>query len=503
MLGDELSTLYVVRDHGLGEVLRLVRSDAEISPPLYFALAWVCAQLGSAAELIRLPALIAGLASIPLAFLLARRLFGFSAGLVAAAVMSLNPFMVFYSTDGRAYTVAIALQLASTLAMLVAAERRKATWWAAYALLVALAMYAHYTTAFVLGAQLLWLLWARPEARIPGLAATAAAALAYLPWVPSLIDDSRSPTVDILSALQGNGIRVKLEAIGNWAFGYPFNATGRLPGEVPLAIGIGAVALLALGAGVSLVSRVRGPGGRLWSDEAQALALAAAIAVATPVAEAALLLAGGTDLLGARNLNTASGGFAVLIGGMAAAAGPAIATVGVTALVGVFGVGTVKSLDPAYSTIDFRDAANFIDDDAARGDVVVDMLSTQLSPVPTTPIEAEMSDVHPVFNVYQPTGPPPFLTAYPPPGPIVKRAVHEAGEHRLFVVGPGGAVRETGDGVAITLTGANVFITAAGDRFRDVVIDLPGWRLEGSRRFEGVGPVYVYVLRPPQTRPDR
>ena len=150
-LGDELSTIYIVHGHSLSDVLHLVKSDAEISPPLYFVLAWICAQFGSASELIRLPALIAGLSAIPLAFLLARRLFGYSAGLVAAAVMALNPFMVFYSTEARSYSLAIALLLGSTLAMLIAAERRSIRWWALYAALVALAMYAHYTAVFVLG----------------------------------------------------------------------------------------------------------------------------------------------------------------------------------------------------------------------------------------------------------------------------------------------------------------------------------------------------------------
>ena len=39
-LGDELSTLYLVNDRGLGDVLNSVSSDAEISPPLYFVLGW-------------------------------------------------------------------------------------------------------------------------------------------------------------------------------------------------------------------------------------------------------------------------------------------------------------------------------------------------------------------------------------------------------------------------------------------------------------------------------
>ncbi len=495
LVGDELSTLYIVDDHSLRDALHLVKSDAEISPPLYFILAWLSAHLGSGPEWIRLPALIAGLAAIPLAFLLARRLFGVSAGLVAAALMALNPFMIYYSTEARPYSLAIALLLGSTLAMLIAADTGRLRWWAVYAALVALAMYAHYTSAFILGAQLLWLMWARPKARFPGLAATAAAAVLYLPWVPSAIDDSRSPTIGILSALQGDGVDVKLQALGNWSFGYPYNLTDRFPGEIPLAIGIGAVAVLALAAAARLVSRIGEGGSWRSSKQVQAFALAACIALATPVAEAAILLAGGTDLLGARNLNTASGGFAVLIAGLVAATGTAIAYAGFAALVGVFALGTAKSLDRSYSTIDFRDAAHFIDHDAERGDVVVDMLSTQLSPVPTTPIGAWLSDGDSLVNLYQPTGPPPFLTAYPPPAPILERAVRDADGHRIFLVGPREAVQTTRGGLAIKLSGANVFIGAAGARSRTVM--LPGWRLLQTRRFEGFGLVTVDVLAPP------
>jgi hypothetical protein len=500
MVGDELSTLYIVDGHSLRDVLHLVKGDAEISPPLYFILAWLSIHLGSGPDLIRLPALVAGLASIPLAFLLARRLFGLSAGLVAASLMALNPFMVFYSTEGRPYTLAIVFLLGSTLAMLIAADTGRLRWWAAYAALVALAMYAHYTAAFVLGAQLLWLLWARPNARLSALAATGVAAVAYLPWVPGALDDSGSPTVSILSALQGDGIDIKLQAIGNWSFGYPANTTDRLPGQIPLIIGIAALAVLGLAAAVRLASRIREDRqtGHV-SERVQAIVLAAAIALATPVAEALLLLAGGTDLFGARNLNTASGGFAVLIAGMVVTAGPAIAYASFVAVLGVFAIGTAKSLDRNYSTFDFRDAAHFINRDATNGDVVVDMVSTQLSPVPTTGISAWLSDAHPLVNIYQPTGPPPFLSAYPPPTPILKRAVREADGHRIFLVAPQGTIRTTPNGLAIRVTGQNIFIHARGRP--STTVKLPGWRVSERRSFGGIGTVFVDVLAAPQARP--
>jgi hypothetical protein len=505
MLADELSTLYIVRDHSLRDVLHLVKSDAEISPPLYFVLAWICAQFGSASELIRLPALVAGLASIPLAFLLARRLFGTSAGLVAAALMALNPFMVYYSTEARSYTLAIAFLLGSTLAMLIAAERNSIRWWALYAVLVAGAMYSHYTALFVLTAQLLWLLWARPAARVPALIATAAAAVAYLPWAPGVIDDARSPTVDVLSALQGNGFSLKVNAIGNWAFGYPGQGTHTIPGEIAFFVGIAAVALLFAAAILRLVRALRRRDLGIRSDRTEALVLAAALALATPLAEVAILLAGGTDLLGARNLDLASGGFAVLLSGLAVMAGPVAATIGLSGLLAVFAIGTTKSLDAAYALADFHAAAAFINENADEQDVVVDMESTLLSPVPTSSIDAQLSGDHRVFHLYQPAGPPPFLSESLPPAPILKIALREGRGSRVFIVAGNGVVSGADGEVVIRLAGEGAFrsFKHPGRERRAVALRLPGWRLLESRRWGGYLDVNVYVLGKESERAHR
>ena len=79
---------------------------------------------------------------------------------------------------------------------------------------------------------------------------------------------------------------------------------------------IGVAGLAILGLASAGLARSLGEPGEGRSELLQGIALAGSLAIATPVAEALLLLVGGTDLLGARNLNTASGGFAVLIGGL-------------------------------------------------------------------------------------------------------------------------------------------------------------------------------------------
>ena len=292
---------------------------------------------------------------------------------------------------------------------------------------------------------------------------------------------------------------VKLDAIANWSFGYPYQGTARIPGRLALVIGIAAVAFLAIAALWRLVRGLDVKAIRREGSVEEGLVLAGALALATPVAEAAILLAGGTDLLGARNLNLASGGFAVLLSGLAAVASPLAAAVGVSGVLAVFGVATAKSLDSAYTVTDFHAADAFIDEHAGPHDVVADMESTRFSPVPLTAIQAQMSVERPVYNLYQPSGPPPFLTASVPPAPILKRALQQARAGRLYLVAQNDTVTRIEGGIAITLPGATVFRSFSNPSARQptVVVKLPGWHLVESRRWPGVVDVNVFVLSPP------
>ena len=180
LFADELSTYWIVATHDLGGVISTVNSDAEITPPLSFVVAWLSTQVDLSPEWLRAPSVLAGTLTIPLVFWVGARTVGRGAGLLAAALTTLAPFMVYYSAEARGYAVMIALVTLSTLAMLLAVDGRR--WaWALYAAASAAAVYTHYTSVFVLAAQALWVLWAHPEARRPALIANAAAAAAYLP----------------------------------------------------------------------------------------------------------------------------------------------------------------------------------------------------------------------------------------------------------------------------------------------------------------------------------
>ena len=83
-----------------------IRTSADNYPPLYNILAWLAVQvLGDAEWVLRLPAALLAVANVPLLYLLGRRIAGPSAGLLAAALLALSAYHVWYSQEARMYSL--------------------------------------------------------------------------------------------------------------------------------------------------------------------------------------------------------------------------------------------------------------------------------------------------------------------------------------------------------------------------------------------------------------
>src|ERR1700694_6022519 len=97
--GDETSTYWIVIGHSLSQVMRLIKPPQEVSPPLYFVVAWATKGfLGDSASSLLLISLLTGTAAMPLTYLLGMRLVGRrGAALVATSLMAVAPFMIYYS----------------------------------------------------------------------------------------------------------------------------------------------------------------------------------------------------------------------------------------------------------------------------------------------------------------------------------------------------------------------------------------------------------------------
>jgi hypothetical protein len=396
LFGDELSTYWIVSTHDLGGVVAVVHDEIEITPPLSFVLSWLTTRIDLTPELLRAPSLLAGVAAIPLVYLIGVRTVGRAAALVAAAITALAPFMIYYSAEARAYEPMLVLVLLSTLALMTALRDDRARWWIAYGACTCAAVYTHYTSVFGLAAQLAWVLVAFPEARRRALLANAGAVVGFLPWLGGMFNDFSSPDSRILTLLAPftpHNVRLSVE---HWSIGFPYVTPTTELRDLP---GVVALLALALGLASALVALAR----RSFSDTARPrldrrLALVVAMALAAPIG-AALVSAVGSDLFVARNLAVSWPWFALLLAALLCGGGSRVRFAAVGLVIAGFAVSAAKTLDADVRRPDYGAAAAFVDRAASSRDVVLDHAALFVAPGPLTGLDAALRRRHQIIRV--------------------------------------------------------------------------------------------------------
>jgi mannosyltransferase len=178
---DEIVTASRILRDGFWHAMDAV-GFSESAPPLYYALAWVWTQLTGTGEFgLRSFSAAAGVATVPVAFLIGAELRGRWAGIVAAALVAVNPMLVWYSQEARAYALFALLTAVSLLYFVRALERGRRRDFIVWGVASALALATHYFAAFPILAEALWLLARRRRQSLPGLAIVAGAGLLLAP----------------------------------------------------------------------------------------------------------------------------------------------------------------------------------------------------------------------------------------------------------------------------------------------------------------------------------
>jgi uncharacterized membrane protein len=153
---DEAFTRILVRE-GLGEMF-VHLPDSESTPPLYYAIAWLWAQVfGSGEAGLRSLSALLGTVTVPVAYLIGRELASRAAGLVLALLTATSPFLVWYSQEARAYALAILLVAVSLLLTARAARDPRRMPLSAWAMTAAAALLTHYFAVFAIVAEIVWL----------------------------------------------------------------------------------------------------------------------------------------------------------------------------------------------------------------------------------------------------------------------------------------------------------------------------------------------------------
>jgi mannosyltransferase len=196
---DEVITVARVIPGSFKDMLQEVKGS-ESNPPLYYVLAWAWAKsFGTGEVAMRSLSALFGLATVPLAYLVGAELSNRRAGLVAAAIVAVNPMLIWYSQEARSYAVLVFFCAASLLFFARALRTRNGTDLSLWALASALALCSHYFAVFAVGIEALWLLVAlraRWRVVMPAVAGVGVVGVALIPLIAAQVNPTHIGWID-------------------------------------------------------------------------------------------------------------------------------------------------------------------------------------------------------------------------------------------------------------------------------------------------------------------
>jgi Dolichyl-phosphate-mannose-protein mannosyltransferase len=151
---DETLALFVGRA-SVGGLLDIVLGQRG-GAPLHFLLAWIVAHTGGGLTALRVLSAAFAVASVPLIALLAARLAGRTAALLATAIASASWVLLFHGVYGRMYSLFLCTSALSYLALLRALERGGRRPWALWVAAILATVATHPYGLLVLGSQALY-----------------------------------------------------------------------------------------------------------------------------------------------------------------------------------------------------------------------------------------------------------------------------------------------------------------------------------------------------------
>jgi mannosyltransferase len=348
-LDETISVTFVGRD--LGAVLHLMRThDSNMS--LYHLLLWAVVRIDASEVAVRSLSVLAFAATVPVLYLLVRRLADARAGLIAGLLLALNPPAVHFAQEARGYELCLLLVTASAYLFVRALEGRG--WGAAiaYAVVAALAGYVHFSALFVPPALALSLLF-YPRRSVPWRKAACSAGLLVvllLPFAYLARSSQASSGVD-------------------WAAGnLPGRIATRIHERPPLVAALLLAGLACLVLGWWLLARALGP--RLRSPESWKVAVLAAWLV-FPVAAVCVLALVDKPIFVDRYFLVCVPPFVGLVAlGLARIRRRALAAAALALVAGVSLLGTVRWYRSGQAQ-DWRGATGYVVAEAAPGDGIL------------------------------------------------------------------------------------------------------------------------------------
>lgn len=180
----------------VGDLAERLRHDGH--PPLYYLLlhGWMKV-FGDGDVAVRALSGVIGVLTLPIAFVVGRRIGGRTVGWLSVLVLGVLPFAARYGTEARMYSLVMLLVLCGWLALDEALRRPRWSAWVALGAVTGALLLTHYWSIYLLGAVGLVLVgraWRGDgEVRrtsVRALLALAAGGLLFLPWLPSFLEQA-------------------------------------------------------------------------------------------------------------------------------------------------------------------------------------------------------------------------------------------------------------------------------------------------------------------------
>jgi mannosyltransferase len=346
---DEATTVVDVLHRSLADTLVAV-ANSESTPPLYYLLAWPWSKVFGTGEVgLRSLSAVLGTATIPVVYAAGATCVSRRAGLVAAALAAVSPWLIWYSQEARSYALLTLLAGLSFLQFVRSLQRPQARtlgWWAACS---CLAVATHYFAMLLVLPEAMWL-WLSIRRRAPRALAVSTLAIAatLAALAPLAAYQASHGLTDWLGVFS---LRLRLEQTPRQFIAGPAGVPESLM-WAPLA-GLLAFAVFLL------LARAR--------EERRRALLALAVGAAVIALALALALLG-QDYVLPRNLAAAWIPLAVFVAaGLGARRAGAAGLIGTLALSGLLAaVAVAGAVNPGLHRSNWREAAELIG--TAKGD---------------------------------------------------------------------------------------------------------------------------------------
>jgi mannosyltransferase len=141
-----------------GEYWNLISSGGEVHPPLFYWLEHFMLYLGQSETILRLIPALAGIATIPLVYLLGRDLVDKNTGLLAATLLTFSSFHLQYSQEARMYSLLLLFLVLTFIFFLKARRDNTYLSWVLTGIFAGLAFWTHFFAAVFVGILFLFAL---------------------------------------------------------------------------------------------------------------------------------------------------------------------------------------------------------------------------------------------------------------------------------------------------------------------------------------------------------